>query len=349
VILGLWSFTGQLAIYRTFVGIFNEKTKSLLAVFFIPSFVFWSSGILKEGVLIGFLGLFLWFIFCYYKSSKIKHLMGIIVMWFGVLFSKFYVAFCIIPLTFVFIFKTNLKPKLIVSFCVIFCFVSFILITNNSALVRKPVELLKEKQRQFINVSKGGYFIVQANDTFRVDYDLGTKSIKLLGDSGYFTKETIGYAFVNLKDTKQVEIKTGKTNSFKILKKISGAKSNIKISEIDDIKSLVKNLPEYILNILIRPFPRETRTVFQLITLIENISIIICFGLALVWFKKPRKNEIAWILCFLFYIFLLFALIGSTTPVIGAIVRYKIPALPFLWIMILVLFDETKFRSSTNK
>jgi hypothetical protein len=222
------------------------------------------------------------------------------------------------------------------------------LLTNNSLLVRKPVELLKEKQRQFINVSKGGYFIVQANDTFRIDYDLGTKSIKLWRDSGYFTAKTIGYTFINLKDAKQVEIKIGKTNSFKILKKISGAKSNIEISEIDGANSFVKNLPEYIVNVLIRPFPRETRNIFQLITLIENISIIIFFGLTLVWFKKPSNFELIWMLCFLFYIFLLFALIGSTTPVIGAIVRYKIPALPFLWVMILVLFDEAKFKTSIN-
>ena len=78
----------------------------------------------------------------------------------------------------------------------------------------------------------------------------------------------------------------------------------------------------------------------------EDISFIICIALALVWFKQPRKYEIIWMLCFLLFIFLLFAIIGSTTPVIGAIVRYKIPALPFLWIIMLVMFDESKFRNS---
>ena len=346
VVLGLWSFTGQVAMYRTFVLIFNEKVKSLIAVFFIPSFVFWSSGILKEGVLIGFLGLFLWFIYCCYKSGKKTHLLIFILMWLGVLFSKFYVAFCLIPLTFIFSYTPNLKPKIALLFGLIFCFCLYLLFANNSAIFRKPLKLLSEKQQQFINVSKGGYFVEQSKDTFRIDYDLGTTAIKICGDSGYVTRKIVGYAFVNLRDTKLVEIKTGKTNSFKILKKIPGAKSNIEISEIDGLKSFIKNLPEYLLNVLIRPLPRETRNIFQMITLVENISFIICIALALVWFKQPRKYEIIWMLCFLLFIFLLFAIIGSTTPVIGAIVRYKIPALPFLWIIMLVMFDESKFRNS---
>ena len=349
VVLGLWSFTGQVAIYRTFVLIFNEKIKSLIAVFFIPSFVFWSSGILKEGVLIGFLGLFLWFTFCYFKSGKKSHLLIFIVMWLGVLFSKFYVAFCLIPLTFIFCYTPNLKTKIAILFGVIFCFFSYLFFTNNDSIIEKPLKLLSEKQQQFINVSKGGYFIEQAKDTFRIDYDLGTTAIKMCGDSGYLSRKIVGYAFVNLRDTKLVEIRTGKTNSFKILKKLPGAKSNIEINEIDGLEGFIKNIPEYFLNVLIRPLPKETRNIFQLITLVENISVVIFFVLSLVWFKQVKKNEIAWMLCFLLYIFLLFILIGSTTPVIGAIVRYKIPALPFLWIMILVMFDESKFRNSIKK
>jgi hypothetical protein len=349
VVLGLWSFTGQVAMYRTFVLIFNEKIKSLIAVFFIPSFVFWSSGILKEGLLIGFLGLFLWYLFRVLKSGGKLHLLILIALWIGVLFSKFYVAFCLIPFAFIFICTSKLKVKIAILFGVIFCFFSYLFFTNNDSIIEKPLKLLSEKQRQFINVSKGGYFIEQENDTFRIEYNLGTRSIRMYGDSGYFIKKTVGYNFVNLRDAKHVELKAGKTNSFKILKKISGAKSSIEISAIDGIRSLIKNLPEYILNVLIRPFPRESKNIFQFTTLLENISVIICFLLALVWFKQPKQNEIVWMICFFFFVFLLFALIGATTPVIGAIVRYKIPALPFLWIIILIVIDESKFKNSLLK
>ena len=38
----------------------------------------------------------------------------------------------------------------------------------------------------------------------------------------------------------------------------------------------------------------------------------------------------------------LFAIIGITTPITGALVRYKVPALPFLVIGILTFIDPKK-------
>jgi hypothetical protein len=41
-------------------------------------------------------------------------------------------------------------------------------------------------------------------------------------------------------------------------------------------------------------------------------------------------------------VLILFVLIGFTTPVIGSIVRYKTPAMPFLLMVILLLIDTKK-------
>jgi len=49
-----------------------------------------------------------------------------------------------------------------------------------------------------------------------------------------------------------------------------------------------------------------------------------------------RKN-IFWF-C-VFFVLILFTIIGLTTPVSGALVRYKIPALPFLGIAMLTFFN----------
>ena len=42
---------------------------------------------------------------------------------------------------------------------------------------------------------------------------------------------------------------------------------------------------------------------------------------------------------------ILFILIGLTTPVIGAIVRYKIPALPFFLMFVFLTFDMEKIKT----
>jgi len=353
VLLGLWSFLGQVALYKTFAALFNEKTKALIAVFFIPSFVFWSSGILKEGILVGFLGFFTWY--SYKLSQKITffNFIKLLVMWLGILFSKFYVAFCLISTVLNLFFQHLIKVKnnvikftslgLVITAFTIFFF----------AFLNSSVKLLVEKQNQFINVSKGGYFVEQFKDTIRIEYELGNKIILFKKDSGYLDESLRGFAFVNLKDTKNIELKAGKKNSFRILKIIIGAKSNIKISEINDIRSLIKNLPEYISNVVLRPFPNETHNFFQLVNLIENFAFIIAFIICIIWFKKPKFVQLLWLISFLVFVFILYSLIGSTTPVIGAIVRYKIPALPFLWLTIFVLIDEIKmqkfFKSVSTK
>ena len=42
------------------------------------------------------------------------------------------------------------------------------------------------------------------------------------------------------------------------------------------------------------------------------------------------------------FVILLFTLIGLTTPILGAAVRYKIPAIPFLVIAFLFILDKQK-------
>lgn len=54
-----FAFVGQCAMYRVFREIFPPayRRRTLLAVFFVPSVVFWSSGALKEAIALGGLGI----------------------------------------------------------------------------------------------------------------------------------------------------------------------------------------------------------------------------------------------------------------------------------------------------
>ena len=76
---------------------------------------------------------------------------------------------------------------------------------------------------------------------------------------------------------------------------------------------------------------------------IENL-LIICVLAAGLFYLKPQNlvNHDVWY-C-LSFIVILFVLIGLTTPVLGALVRYKVPALPFLGILLLTAASNERLQ-----
>jgi hypothetical protein len=75
---------------------------------------------------------------------------------------------------------------------------------------------------------------------------------------------------------------------------------------------------------------------------IENL-VILAFIILCIIFIKPLSG-IQWEYVFFCssFVILQFLIIGCTTPILGAIVRYKVPALPFLLITFLLLLDKEK-------
>jgi hypothetical protein len=115
--------------------------------------------------------------------------------------------------------------------------------------------------------------------------------------------------------------------------------------------SFIKASPKAFINTLTRPWPTELKGILFYPPLFENLFII--FILFIGWFYRKKVNPQQWkfiVFCLTFSI-LLFVIIGLTTPIIGAIVRYKIPAMPFLIIVAILFFDGSKlpFSIRSNK
>jgi hypothetical protein len=108
------------------------------------------------------------------------------------------------------------------------------------------------------------------------------------------------------------------------------------------LTSLITNSPTAFVNTLFRPFLWELNSPMMLLAGIENI-IILLFIIICILFIKPL-SQIPWeyVLFCLSFVIIQFLIIGSTTPIIGAIVRYKVPALPFLLIAFLLMIDKEK-------
>lgn len=115
--------------------------------------------------------------------------------------------------------------------------------------------------------------------------------------------------------------------------------------------SMTKAIPISLYNSLFRPHIFEANSILMKSSAIENLLVLVLIILALIFIriKGIDKNS--------FYFTLFFAIgtliIIGFTPIAGAIVRYKIIALPFFLISLLMIFDKEKFlkrfSSSKNK
>jgi hypothetical protein len=105
----------------------------------------------------------------------------------------------------------------------------------------------------------------------------------------------------------------------------------------------LRNLPEALLNATLRPSLVDVKNSLQLFAAIENTLIALVILLTVGLYQPvndPEKKALLWF-C-LSFTFMLFALTGLTTPVLGTLVRYRMPGLPFLGIALLLLIDTER-------
>lgn len=109
-----------------------------------------------------------------------------------------------------------------------------------------------------------------------------------------------------------------------------------------DYHSFFSILPIAVATGLFRPFLWETHTLLALVPAIEMHMVWLGIIGAIIW--RNKNNGVPWnkIIFIASFTLVLATIIGFATPVFGALVRYRVPFLPFLgWLMIL-LADEQK-------
>ena len=280
----LMGFVGEFLIFKSLLLKFNFKYPKILfwSMVLFPSIFLWSSGILKEPLIILSFGLILNSLS---RKRKTKWLsISTFTIALLIIFKvKFYVFICFFPalISYLISEKTKLKPpRLIFAFCIIIALA--LLIMGNMKSSYNPLKILSEKQNDFITLSE-------------------------LYDTG----------------------------------------SAFKMSPIEpNIISLIKAIPMGAINGFLRPFPKNINKLLQLLPLIENILLYLLFlylSYKIVFLKIELNKDVKNILWnSLFFISMLFVLTGISTPVIGALVRYKVPGLIFIIIVINLMYDQYK-------
>ena len=124
--------------------------------------------------------------------------------------------------------------------------------------------------------------------------------------------------------------------------------SGFQIPKLSDGFSLLKNSPNSLLNTILRPYLWECSSPFILMNFIENILFLAFVSICIIFRKKmnPSQKNVFYF-CLLFTV-ALYLLIGLTTPVFGAIVRYKIPGLLLISISMLFLLDLEKLKTKIS-
>jgi len=358
ILMCFLSTIGLVQLIKGIKDLTNLKPLYTFLIFLLfPSLLFWTSGILKEPIMLLGLGLFIRGFF--YKGTLMRK--GLFLIFGGIILLGFkpYILLCLIPsIAFYQVYKSLPKFKIIGS-AIVLSISLFILLVAFSSQRDFAVKLLSKKQYDFKNIGKGGVFLnyginflylqpeqfneLMISDSEKSELMEVTPEIIQLNNLGKFVllKDTLKATVINHggfgepRDT----ILGPNLNRYKVSYINYGSQGLIDVTMINNSGvQLVKNIPEVIVNCLFRPFPLDPGGLLKYPSILE---VWLTFGFlifAIIHRHKLSEKDKALIISILIFVLSLSLLIGWVTPVIGAIVRYRFPALLGVLIISLIIW-----------
>lgn len=341
VIMCFLSFSGLTALFKAFQQYFVNRNRLLFfIVYLIPSVLFWSSGVLKEGLLLLALG-FLFhcsFSLFIHRRLKLSYLIGLIISVWLMMINKSYLLFIIFPLLTAFILSMRFKYNPIWNFILVLLFCGVIFEFSFSKLKsEKPIDWFVLKQRDFVNLSKGGLFLLNQQKMLRLEPGTAGFLIKEKNDSVKIPNglQYMYWENLNFNDTLYA-VSNGENEKFKLVWDLPRAGSLVNVVPLSNsYTSFFIQSPMAFFTAFVQPAVFSASSVLAFAASIENILLIVIF-VFLLCFQKWNRNNLALLLLLTGSVILLFTLVGFTTPIAGAIMRYKVPFLPFLLMIPLV-------------
>jgi hypothetical protein len=266
--------------------------------------------------------------------------MWLFVSSFLLLAFKPYILICLIgALLCVALYNYLFKQRLlafILFVCLAIPIVSFVLPNSRDTVVH----YLTRKQFDFINVGKGGLH-VQSDTCFYFFQSDQISSLEVNGYTAELKKEVNVYRYRFGSTQKPVPVHlVPNGEKWIVVYQALGCSSYIELTPIDDsYKQLMANIPEALFNAGIRPLPNDPGSKLKYLSMLE-VWVLFAF-LAYAIFNRrtigPREKNL--ILGLILFALFLSMLIGWTTPVLGAITRYRFPAQLALVLVGLILIQ----------
>lgn len=340
--LGMVGLTGILHFLKEMAP---SKEKWFFAgVFLMPGMMFWASGVLKEPILLLGLGLLLYGVVKWISEGfSWSRLLLILTSLLLLTTVKSYALATIGLSLLAWFFSKRLaasKPALV--FLLVFAFGVVGLVILHHAIPSKSLfTKMAQRQYEFYQLAEGGTYIKSfQGDSLYVsasDYE----KLQFVNDR----KEVLASESVNAvhwRDAKRegasvVSLQTDQNHE--VLLDYGKTGSTIETPRLEpNFWSVLKASPVALLNATFRPFPWNIRSPFMMLSGIENLIILLLLVLCFVRFQSGALSHPTFWVAITFS-FCILILTGLVTPVVGAIVRYKVPALPFLVCAMLALID----------
>lgn len=348
------SLCGLMALYRTFKDFLPSKQTILfIAIFLLPSVLFWGSGVLKEGILLFAMG-YLFYSFFQAFIHKRQILLNLAVLLTSLCLlsiNKNYLLVAIVPALGCFWLVDHFKvSKPFLFYLGLYIVVFFGSLGVSSIFFNnKMLTTLSLKHRDFIAVAKGGVFLQNGREFARVAPDK-KEFLDSLPNGNFKIKPGSQYMYwknENLNDTIFVNSSTD-TSTYYLVWDMPLAGSAIEMQQLEPTySSLFKTAPIAMYNSLCKPGFFSARSMLERVAALEN-SFILLFLILCTAYSRTGMNKNLFSLCFFLSVTVLF-LIGYTTPVAGAIMRYKVAALPFMVLCGIVIFDVNKLKIFSDR
>jgi hypothetical protein len=336
-----FAYLGLILIYRAFEQYIPDKRFFFFTLIALPSIGFWGSGLTKEALVLLAIGLFLYSYMQLIKKEKPISSVALFLLSLFLLFAnKPHVGLVLVPISLVLILGARFgwKSKLLYLWTVLILVTAILLSYTPDRY--NLVEKISYKQRDMINVCKGGVFFVTDSSFCAFDYS-HFDHFDTLNHKIRVTQKTSGeYKLFGENEFHPFEIHPSE-NQYEIYHILVPSNSFIEVTPIAYSGwRMIASIPEALVNTLIRPFPTDPGSPFKLVNFAENMWMIAFAGWVIFKRRKilsGKEKYIVYTLCITALIILL--VIGWTTPVFGAIVRYKVPAELFLVTALFILYQ----------
>ncbi|MBK6893686.1 MAG: hypothetical protein IPH00_11225 [Flavobacteriales bacterium] len=109
--------------------------------------------------------------------------------------------------------------------------------------------------------------------------------------------------------------------------------------------SFLQQAPHALYMTFLSPFATGDLGGLGLLSALENMVMVVLLPVAALRARPWARIDLPLLLYFVSFCLFLGLLIGWTTPVVGALVRYRVPLLPFYTIALLLIADPRKLPS----
>lgn len=343
-LLTLIGFRWMLKAIERFTTISNYI--QFFSLLLLPNVMFWTSGVLKEPIILFNLGLFLYVITV--QVSVLKKFVLLVISLVLMLPIKPYVLICAITaggIGYLFSKIKRLKWAVVSLLC--------LLTLGFLSLLTKPmqpvVNVISDKQFDFVNIGNGGVF-ARADTCVFVLYPPSFPYVIVNKEDStvYVTRKTNGAYCMPME-------KMGKTPcviypNVKPWKLYYEGLESASMLELEPIKKsgkqLLKNVPGALGNIFLRPLPSDPpNSMLKWFSFFDSWILVIYFlGILIFFRRKLDRSAVNLLVGLAVFCLILSLIVGLTTPVVGALVRYKVPIQVAVMLIALIVFNPQKIK-----